>query len=173
MIKDLLFWVAPGALTVIGTTGVALAMASPVMVADLTAKGRAQLDASDASWAEVAATGRDLFLTGSTDSEQKRSAAERVLAALPGTGTVDNRIFLAAAETPFRLKAIVEDGVITLRGSVPNQVVLEDLTHRVEVANLAVHAGYPDLQHWREGVDFAIARAAEMESGEIELSDLT
>ncbi|QQR40947.1 OmpA family protein [Devosia rhizoryzae] len=174
MIKDLLFWVAPGVLTVVGGTGVAMSMATPVMVADLAAQGRAQLDASGAKWANVSVVARDLVLTGTTDTEQKREAAERTLAAMQGVGAIENDIALAPLATPFKLKVAVEDEALTLSGSVPSEAARQDLLQRVNVAEtkLEVGAGYPDLKHWSEGVNFALARAADMESGEIELSDL-
>ena len=175
MIRDLLKWVAPGVVTVLGGTIAALAMATPVMVSNLAEESRAALDASGSNWAQVSISGRQLTLSGTTASDTGRDLAIARLAALAGVGHIDQTVTIAPLAAPYRINVAVEDGAVSLFGSVPNENIRQSLMSMPGLAavDLQIRSGQPDEQQWRRGVDFALAQAALVESGHFELSGLT
>ena len=175
MIRDLLKWVAPGVVTVLGGTIAALAMATPDMVDALTAESRAALDSSGSSWARLSISGRQLTLSGTTSSDTERDLAVARLAALTGIGRIDQTVTIAPLAAPYRINVAIEDGAVSLFGSVPNEEQRRSLMALPGLAavDLHVRSGQPDEQQWRIGVDFALEQAAFVASGHFELSGLT
>ena len=175
MIRDLLKWVAPGVVTVLGGTIAALAMATPAMVGNLTEESRAALDASGSSWAHVSISGRQLSLSGTTSSDTERDLAIARLASLTGVGRIDQTVTIAPLAAPYRINVAIEDGAVSLFGSVPNEELRQSLMSMPGLAavDLQIRSGQPDEQQWRKGVEYALAQAALVESGHFELSGLT
>ena len=175
MIRDLLKWVAPGVVTVLGGTAAALAMASPAMLGTLAQEGRATLEASGQDWAHIALAGRRVTLTGTTASETERDQAIASLTALSGIASVDETVTIAPLATPYRINVSVEGDTISLFGSVPNETMRQELISIPGLAavDLQIRSGQPDETLWRAGVDFALAQAEQIESGLFELSGLT
>lgn len=175
MISDLLKWVAPGVVTVLGGTIAALAMATPDMVANLANQSRVALDASGSNWAHVSIAGRQLLLTGTTSSDTERDLAMSRLAALTGVGRIDQTVTIAPLAAPYRINVAIEDDSVSLFGSVPNEELRQSLMAMPGLAavDLQIRSGQPDEQQWRKGVEFALAQAALVESGHFELSGLT
>lgn len=175
MIRDLLKWVAPGVVTVLGGTIAALAMATPDMVANLADQSRAALNASGSNWAHVSITGRQLSLSGTTSSDTERDLAMSRLAALTGVGRIDQTVTIAPLAAPYRINVAIEDDAVSLFGSVPNEELRQSLVAMpgLTAVDLQIRSGQPDEQQWRKGVEFALAQAALVESGHFELSGLT
>jgi len=175
MIKDLVKWVAPGVVTVMGGTIAAWALATPAMMDGLGAEGRAALDASGSSWAHIAISGRQVRLTGTTSSDTERELAIAHLTAVPGVVAVEHAVTVAPLATPYRVNVAVEDGALSLYGSVPNEDIRQSLLTLPGLAavDLQIRSGQPDEQAWRRGVDFALAQADLVESGHFELTGLT
>lgn len=175
MIRDLLKWVAPGVVTVLGSTIAALAMATPAMVANLAEESRVALDASGSNWAHVSITGRQLSLSGTTSSDTERDLAMSRLAALTGVGRIDQTVTIAPLAAPYRINVAIEDNAVSLFGSVPNEELRQSLMSLPGLAavDLQIRSGQPDEQQWRKGVEFALAQATLVESGHFELSGLT
>lgn len=175
MIRDLLKWVAPGVVTVLGGTIAALAMATPAMVANLAGQSRVALDASGSNWAHFSIAGRQLLLTGTTSSDTERDLAMSRLAALTGIGRIDQTVTIAPLAAPYRINVAIEDDAVSLFGSVPNEELRQSLMAMPGLAavDLQIRSGQPDEQQWRKGVEFALAQANLVESGHFELSGLT
>ncbi|QYO78119.1 OmpA family protein [Devosia salina] len=175
MIRDLLKWVAPGLVTVLGGTVAALAMASPAMLDTLAQEGRATLEASGQEWAHIALAGRRVTLSGTTASETERDQAIASLTALSGIASVDETVTIAPLATPYRINVSVEGDAISLFGSVPNETMRQELGSIPGLAevDLQIRSGQPDETLWRAGVNFALAQAELIDSGLFELSGLT
>lgn len=175
MIRDLLKWVAPGVATILGGTAAALAMTTPGVLDTLALKGRASLLSSGAQWAHVTLDGRRAHLFGTTSTESERDIALAALLALDGITAVDETITIAPLATPYRINVAVEDGVVSLYGSVPNESLRRDIEALSNLAqvDLQIRSGQPDEALWRQGLDFALAQTAYVENGLFELSGLT
>ena len=175
MIRDLLRWVAPGVVTVLGGTVAALAMATPAMLETLAEEGRSALDAAGAGWARIDLSGRGIHLTGTTSSDTERDLAIARLANLPGVSWVDETVTIAPLAAPYRVNVSVKNGVVSLFGSVPNESLRQELLalDGLDSADLQIRSGQPDEAAWRSALDFALAQAALVESGYFELSGLT
>ncbi|MCP8882535.1 OmpA family protein [Devosia sp. XJ19-1] len=175
MIRDLLKWVAPGVVTVLGGTVAALAMATPTMLDALAEEGRVSLKVSGSSWAHIDLAGRRVHLTGTTSSDTERDLAVASLLALRGISSVDETVTIAPLAAPYRINVSVEDGAVSLFGSVPNEELRQSLLALPDLAtvDLQVRSGQPDETLWRRGVDFALAQATLVDSGYFELSGLT
>ena len=127
MIRDLLRWVAPGVVTVLGGTVAALAMATPAMLETLAEEGGAALDAAGADWAHIDLTGRSVHLTGTTASDAERELAMAALASVPGLSRIDETVTIAPLAAPFRINVSVENGAVSLFGNVPNESLRQEL----------------------------------------------
>jgi OOP family OmpA-OmpF porin len=175
MIRDLLKWVAPGVVTVMGGTVAALAMTTPAMLDTLAQEGRASLQSSGSDWAKIALDGRRIHLTGTTTSDGQRDLAIANLLSIQGVASVDETVTIAPLAAPFRINVSVEDGAVSLFGNVPNENVRQELISLDGLAavDLEVRSGQPDETPWRAGLDFALAQAPLVETGYFELSGLT
>ncbi|MBJ3785392.1 OmpA family protein [Devosia sediminis] len=175
MIRDLLKWVAPGLVTVLGGTVAALAMATPTMLDTLAAEGRASLAAAGADWAHISVDGRRIHLDGTTPSDDEKQLALAGLDAIAGVAGVEETVTIAPLAAPFRINVSIEDGAVTVFGSVANEAQRQELTalDGVATADLQIRSGQPASAPWRAAVDFALAQAPLVENGYFELSGLT
>ena len=175
MITDLLKWVAPGVATLFAGTIAALAMTAPSMRADLEGQGAALLAGSGLDWAHIAAEGRDIHLRGTADSEAARDAAITLLEGLPGARSISQEVTIAPLAAPYRLTILVENGAVSLSGHVPNKQLQDYLATLPDIvfSQLAIRSGQPDETLWLASVEFALAQAAKLESGALELSGLS
>lgn len=175
MIRNLLKWVAPGMVTLLAGTIAALAMTTPSMLADLEGQGAALLAGKGLGWAHIAAQGRDIHLQGTTDSEAARDAAMTLLEELRGVRMVSQEVTIAPLARPYLLTILVENGAISLSGHVPNAQLQDYLAQRPDIVSsqLAIRSGQPDETPWLAGVEFALAQAASLDSGTLELSGLS
>ena len=175
MIRDLLKWVAPGVVTVLGSTVAAVAMATPGMLNALEAEGKARLEAAGAGWARTNLSGRHFNLTGTTSSDAERDVAIAALMTLDGVARVNETVTIAPLAAPYRINVSVDDGAVSLFGSVPNEELRQQLLARDGLAavDLQIRSGQPEETLWLAGVDFALSQASLVQSGYFELSGLT
>jgi len=175
MIRDLLKWVAPGLLTVLGGTMAAMAMGSGALVADLTERGTAALAADDLSWAHLSFSARNAELSGTASSAAQRDAAIARIAALAGVHSVSSSVILAPLAAPYHFDVNVEDGRVSLSGAMPNAALRDHFRtwDGVVEADLVIRSGQPDEDLWRQGADFALRQAAWLENGRVGLDGLT
>lgn len=175
MIRNLLRWVAPGALTIASGTVAALAMTTPSMVSDLEKIGLSTLSAHQKVWAYLAQNGRNARLSGTTHSSEERDVVLAALGEIPGMRLVEDGVEIAPLDAPYRLVVSADGGQVALSGSVPNAAILDALRGRggVTAEDLAVRAGHPDVEKWSAAVDFAFEQAAHLNPGTIVLSDLS
>ena len=150
MIRDLLKWVAPGLVTILGGTTLCLAMTSGALVEDLSRRSSATLRAAGADWAEISLDTRDLHVTGTTADPLQRDQLLARLNKLPGIRAVTADITLAPLAKPYQLQAAVSDGQVLLSGSVPDETTRQLLMDRagVTASALELHAGMPDRRAW-------------------------
>ncbi len=174
MIRDLLKWVAPGAVTILAGTVAALAMATPNMLADLEGKGGTRLANGGFGWAHIALDGRNVLLTGTVDSDTRRNEAIALLASIRGIGAVVNHVAIAPLMAPYQVDVTIERGALSLSGGVPNSRILNVLAAQdgLDVANLSVRSGHPDEDSWIAGLQFALAQAELVDKGVFHLADL-
>ncbi len=175
MIRDLLKWVAPGVATIFGGTVAALAMATPHVLDDLQEQGVRDLRSAGLNWAHIALDGRDVQLSGTVDSPERRDNAVALLSSLPGIGNITENVVVAPLMTPYRLDVSVEDGVASLSGGVPNDEIRNSLSavSGVDATKLTIRSGQPDEGAWLKGVQFALAQAQLVDTGTLQLSGLT
>jgi outer membrane protein OmpA-like peptidoglycan-associated protein len=175
MIRDLLKWVAPGVVTVLGGTVAALAMTTPGMLSTLEQGGRVALEAAGSDWARIGLTGRHFHLAGTTSSDTERDLAVAALLGVSGASWVDDTVTIAPLAAPYRINVSVDDGAVSLFGSVPNEELRQQLLalDGLAAVDLQIRSGQPDEALWRAGVDFAMAQASLVEFGSFELSGLT
>ncbi len=175
MIRDLLKWAAPGAVTVFTGTFAALVMTTPNALADLRGQGDASLADNGLSWAHVTLEGRDVLLTGTTDTQDNRDQAVALLAGIPGIRAVTQNVAIAPAMSPFRIDVKIENAAISLSGGVPNADFLNLLVAQAEIdtSGLALRSGLSDERQFLSGLQFALAQAELIETGSISLSDMT
>lgn len=174
MISDLLKWVAPGFVTVLGGTVAAMLLTAPSMVAGLEREARSALAAVGADWAEVSLASRDARLQGTTESLARRDSGIAALAAVPGMGAIVQDVTVAPLADPYRLEVRVSDGRVVVEGNVPNAEIARELAARPDISetDLSINAGHPDRRAWQSGVDFAIAHAPLLAEGSLALTGL-
>lgn len=174
MIKDLLKWVLPGTVTVLGGTVAALAMSSNAMTTDLSQRSDAILRASGADWAHVAFTSRNAHLSGTVPSAAERDRAIARITDLSGVRSVEQSVTIAPLANPYRIDVSVEDGVLTLSGSVPDNELRDQLSALPGVtrADLHIRSGQPDENQWQQGVQFAVEQASRVSTGHFVLTGL-
>lgn len=175
MIKDLLKWVAPGAVTILGGTAAAVAMSSPAVLGTIEQEGRDALGVPELSWAHLANDGRHFILSGTTDSETNLALAMARVSSVPGIAAVDPSVTVAPLAKPYRLQVLVEDGAVKVLGNVPNAELEQRLGRLpgIQVADLSIRAGQPDETLWANAAEFLVAQAAQIGTGTLTLSDLT
>ncbi len=175
MIRDLLKWAAPGAVTVFTGTFAALVMTTPNALADLRGQGDAALADNGLSWAHIALDGRDVLLTGTTDTQGNRDQAIALLASIPGIRTVTQNVAIAPAMSPYHIDVKVENAAISLSGGVPNADFLTLLSAQpdLDTSGLALRSGLSDEQQFLSALQFALTQAELLETGTISLSDMT
>ena len=174
MIKDLMKWVAPGLATVLGGTALVVLMTSSNIAADIETRANAALQADGFVWAELSFDTRDALLRGTTTDQSSLNAAIARLSQLHGVRSVTSAVQLAPMARPYPFSASVADGVIALKGGVPDAAIRDRLIARAGTENhsLELLSGTPPRQTWVAGVEFAIDQLKLLDQGEARVSDL-
>lgn len=175
MIRDLLRWIVPGLVTVLGGTTLCLAMTSTDIGNDLMAQGVAAAEHGGYDWAELSFDMRDVTLAGTTTDQSMVDALSLRLASIPGFRSVTTNVTLAPVASPYRLEASLENGAIALAGGVPDEMTRQRLLTLagLEQGNLELRSGMPDRKAWIAGAEFAIDQLRYFDQGQVTISDLT
>lgn len=175
MIKDLCKWVMPGLATVLGGTGLCLAMTTTTIVEDLETRSAAALAAGGFDWAEPALDLRDLTLSGITTDQSLVDAALSYLEHVPGLRSVTADVVLAPRAEPYRLEASIKDGAVRLAGAVPDAATRQKLLALagIEDGELELRSGVPSRRDWAAGAGFAVEQLRYFDQGEAIISDRT
>lgn len=165
----------PGLATVLGGTGLCLAMTTTTIVEDLDARSTAALEAGGFDWAEAALDMRDLTLSGVTTDQSLVDAALSYLEHVPGLRSVTADVVLAPRAQPYRLEASIADGVVHLAGAVPDAATRQKLLALagIEDGELELRSGAPSRGEWAAGAGFAVEQLRYFDQGEAIISDRT
>ncbi|WP_323015422.1 OmpA family protein [Devosia sp.] len=175
MTRDLWKWVVPGLVTVLGGTSLSLAMTTSTIVEDLQARSAATIAAGNVDWAELSLDGRDLTLSGITTDQALVDDALSYLSQIDGLRSVTTNVALAPLASPYRLKAGIAGGSISLAGAVPDLPTRRRLLDLAGLADapLELRSGVSARQAWAAGAEFAVAQLRYLERGEVVVSDDT
>lgn len=113
--------------------------------------------------------GRDIRVTGLADGPAERATLIARFNAIPGRRVVVDALEVLPMVTPFTLRAIWMDGVLTAEGYAPTQAAQEELA-ALGAGGLTLAAGAPDT-HWAQAAGIGIAVLEQLEHGEIALAD--
>lgn len=174
MIKLFAKWVAPGLVTVLGGTALAMLMTSANVAADIQTRATSALLQGGDAWAELAVDGRDLVLRGTTADQPGVDAAVTRLQSLHGVRTVTAEVQLAPLVSPYPFTASIENGRIMLRGGVPDAATRDRLLARTgaQADELEVLSGMPRRADWLAGVEFAVDQLKHFDHGQVAAADL-
>ena len=174
MIKLFAKWVAPGLVTVMGGTALAVLMTSANVAADIENRATADLVQGDAAWAELTVDGRDLVLHGTTVDQPSVDTAVWRLQSLHGVRSVTADVQIAPLASPYPFTASIDNGKITLRGGVPDLATRDRLLARsgAESDDLKVLSGMPKRADWLAGVEFAVDQLQHFDRGRVAAADL-
>ena len=175
MIKLFAKWVAPGLVTVLGGTALAVLMTSANVAADIETRATSALLPNSDPWAELAVDGRDLVLRGTAADQPSVDATVARLQSLHGVRTVTADVQIAPLASPYPFTASIENNKITLRGGVPDAATRDRLLARTgaEVDDLEVLSGMPKRADWLAGVEFAVDQLKHFDHGQVAAADLS
>lgn len=168
-------WFWPGAITTALLTALAGWFLAGPIDQQLTDAVNTALEAQNA-WATVEVDGRDLVLNGVAPSEEALAAALKIANETKGVRVVENATTLLPLADPFSFVVTKSDDGILLSGNVPYGdararilAAAESAMPGIEILDeLAVARGAPD--YFFDLVNFALAQAAQLTNGEVEIS---
>jgi OOP family OmpA-OmpF porin len=171
-------WFWPGVITIALLTALAVWFLTDPVDRELTASVNDGL-ALQNDWASAEIDGRDLVLKGIAPSEEALAAALKIAGETEGVRIVDNQTTLLPLADPFSFVVTKSDEGILLSGNVPYGdararilAAAENAMPGIEILDeMAVARGAP--QGFFNLVDFALAQAAQLTNGEVEISGIT
>ncbi|MBB3238230.1 BON domain-containing protein [Phyllobacterium endophyticum] len=171
-------WFWPGVITIALLTALAVWFLTDPIDRELTASVNDGL-ALQNDWASAEIDGRDLVLKGIAPSEEALAAALKIAGETEGVRIVDNQTTLLPLADPFSFVVTKSDEGILLSGNVPYGdarakilAAAENAMPGIEILDeMAVARGAP--QGFFNLVDFALAQAAQLTNGEVEISGTT
>jgi hypothetical protein len=176
--RTLKSWFWPGVITIALLTALAGWFLTDPIDRQLTDSANAALETEN-SWASAEIDGRDLTLKGVAPSEEALAAALKIAADTQGVRIVDNQTTLLPLADPYSFVVTKSDDGILLSGNVPYGdsrakilAAAENAMPGIEILDeLAVARGAPD--GFFDLVNFALAQAAQLTNGEVEISGET
>ncbi|MDR6633877.1 OOP family OmpA-OmpF porin [Phyllobacterium sp. 1468] len=171
-------WFWPGVITIALLTALAVWFLTDPIDRELTEAANNALEAGN-PWASAEIDGRDLVLKGIAPSEEALADALKIVSATRGVRVVDNQATLLPLAVPFSFAVTKSDEGILLSGNVPYGdsrakilAAAESAMPGIEILDeMAVARGAP--QGFFDLVDFALAQAAQLTNGEVEISGET
>jgi OOP family OmpA-OmpF porin len=171
-------WFWPGVITIALLTALAVWFLTEPIDRELTASVNDGL-ALQNDWASAEIDGRDLVLKGIAPSEEALAAALKIAGETEGVRIVDNQTTLLPLADPFSFVVTKSDEGILLSGNVPYGdarakilAAAESAMPGIEILDeMAVARGAP--QGFFNLVEFALAQAAQLTNGEVEISGTT
>lgn len=173
--RTLKSWFWPGVITIALLTALAGWFLTGPIDQQLTDSANAALEA-EYPWASAEIDGRDLTLKGVAPSEEALASALKIAEDTKGVRVVDNQTTLLPLADPFSFVVTKSDDGILLSGNVPYGdsrakilAAAENAMPGIEILDeLAVARGAPD--GFFDLVNFALAQAAQLTNGELEIS---
>ncbi|MEK1852824.1 MAG: BON domain-containing protein [Phyllobacterium sp.] len=173
--RTLKSWFWPGVITIALLTVLAGWFLTGPIDQQLTDSANAALEAEN-PWASAEIDGRDLTLKGVAPSEEALASALKIAEDTKGVRVVDNQTTLLPLADPFSFVVTKSDDGILLSGNVPYGdsrakilAAAENAMPGIEILDeLAVARGAPD--GFFDLVNFALAQAAQLTNGEVEIS---
>lgn len=168
-------WGIPAFITVVGGTAAALATSASAIPANLMGGATAALDEPADQWAAVRFDMRDAIVTGTAPSQDAVDTIVAKVAAVHGVRSVISQAIVAEHASPFPLVVTVEGGALKLAGGYPDQSAHEEFLAAAElgiVDTTRPMSGAPERGEWIATARYAIEIAAQLDEGEVALSDL-
>jgi BON domain len=171
-------WFWPGIITVALLTVLAGWFLAGPIDARITDTVNSALE-SENNWASAEVDGRDLILKGVAPSEEALAAALKIASDTRGVRIVDNQTTLLPLAEPFSFVVTKSDDGILLSGNVSYGDMRAKILAAAETAmpgieildEMAVARGAP--QGFFDLAGFALAQAAQLTNGEVEISGKT
>ncbi len=171
-------WFWPGVITTALLTALAGWFLAGPVDQKLTDEVNATLELQNA-WASADVDGRDLVLKGIAPSEEAQAAALKIAGETPGVRVVENDTTLLPLADPFSFVITKSDDGILLSGNVPYGdsrarilAAAESAMPGIEILDeMAVARGAP--QGFFDLASFALAQAAQLTNGEVEIAGET
>jgi outer membrane protein OmpA-like peptidoglycan-associated protein len=165
-------WLIPGVIAIAGGTALAVTQTESAVTTQLATQTAASLQAPDLSWAQVHVDGRDAVLSGTATTQAMIVDAVARVAATPGIRTVRSNVALAELLKPFPFAASTKAGQVSMSGAYPSETIHTALLSSAPGAadSTALHSGAPD--GFDAAARFALAALADLDEGQIALSDL-
>ena len=147
---------------------------------DLEGRVASQLSNAGQGWARVIASGRDLAVSGSAESEADPPKAVQIASNVWGVRVVQNQATLLEKVDRFLWSAERSGNNVILSGNVPSEVVRIDILNRSRasfrgaeiVDNMRVVRGAPNVATWTSGASFALDQLAALKAGKASLDGL-
>jgi len=175
MSGTILKWGIPALLTVIGGTAAAVLTSGAAIPTDLEARSRPLLESAGHGWASVTFDAQDATLHGTATTQEMIDDATARLAAVHGVRTVISRVVLAEYVSPFPFVATVSNGRLTLSGGLPDEAARAEIMAEAgegTVDSLRLMSGAPDRAIWLAAARYVVAKARQLNEGEVALADL-
>uniref|UniRef100_UPI00025599E1 BON domain-containing protein n=1 Tax=Oceanicola sp. S124 TaxID=1042378 RepID=UPI00025599E1 len=142
---------------------------------------RQALDLNDLAWAEVAADGLQVVLSGVAPTEARRFSAKSVASTVVDASRVIDSMQVQSrtgiAPPRFSVEILRNGPELSLIGLIPMQFDRDDLVERAErlrgvddVSDLLQTADYPVPRGWNETVDYALIALRLLPQSKISLS---
>ncbi|ATU92228.1 BON domain-containing protein [Phyllobacterium zundukense] len=171
-------WFWPGVITTALLTALAGWFLAGPVDQKLTDEVNAALESQN-PWASADVDGRDLILKGIAPSEEAQAAALKIAGETPGVRVVENDTTLLPLADPFSFVITKSDDGILLSGNVPYGdsrarilAAAESAMPGIEILDeMAVARGAP--QGFFDLASFALAQAAQLTNGEVEIAGET
>lgn len=179
MASRVLKWLIPGAVTVLGGTGLAVALSAAPLTNDLQLRTTEVIRSDALSWANVRIEGRDAILGGTATTQAAIDEAMVRLESVPGVRSVSSDVVLAEFVSPFPFSAILEDGRVTLSGGYPSEAVHAALQAELGASQTPMSdstrllSGAPDTKLFEAGAKFALSSLPLFDRAEATLEDLS
>lgn len=141
--------------------------------AELATQTRSALDQAGLGWAQVAFSGRDVWLVGKAADERERRQASDITEAIWGVRTVSNRSELIEEEKNYVWRALLRDDKLRLLGFVPNETTRKAIVGAAKATfpqleiqdRMKLARGAPETEVWLGGVSFGLKQLSALKPG--------
>ncbi|HVY50684.1 MAG TPA: hypothetical protein VHA07_03900, partial [Devosia sp.] len=166
-------WFIPGIITVAAGTALAVAQTGAAVTSDLTTRAEASLQGPEFGWARVSIEGRDAVLTGTAADPQAIADAVSRLNAVTGIRTVVLATAVAQDLRPYPFSATLHAGRTSLAGAYPTEAIHRQILAAAPGADDSLRPAPGARADYAAAVQFGLAALANLEDGEVALSDDT
>lgn len=172
-------WLVPTVVTAIGMTAVTGFVAFRSIETDVVSRATAQLHTDGWTWAKLTTSGRDVVLSGEAGDPTARDMAAAAADRVFGVRVVDVRASVLPEMKPFAVSLERTGATVKLTGALPSEEARKTLLDGLAKAIPGVKI--EDATRIARGAPtnftalsaFAVAQAASLAKGRIDLSDAT